>query len=596
MGFESSASQRGDGQPHEATSWTDEHLLKPLTDNVLKPVANSLLIQPYDAAANVVNFIASPINDHLLPKLNPFQLGEAKFLSPAWFAQNISGGLATAAVFAGAGKLTGMGLSKIEFGGALGSALASRQASQIIGGALYEGIRDPNAGESHFGNLVGGAVAFSVFEGGNSFARSGFSKYAARAATGGLGMTLGHITSESVTQGQLPTWQSLSAERQQLGQIAVTGAAMNLILPTLQRFGSPREALTVRQSVTPRESGTGTSVDSFGAAKTTYRPALATGFELSPRTSFKPQDLLLRLGDEPETTPRPPSPGITETTSELPASLTNAHVERVPMVVGANPEEARVFDSREDYENEARLVTNPKMKIMSVLGHPGTEVAMPVTTAEPISAQAAVDALNNLPDMRLVQRLTLLDETHPEEEWLRQTQGNPNLTVNAEAIEPGGIRVYKPGLSNLPENVTHEWNHLLRSQSPQATVAFDQVGDLEPLATNVTAPFESRLGDEQWSYLGEHLAAMPHSPADALMTASANPIRSTIWAKTVADRMATLPESERSVTHESHQSLIRFVDEQVKPEAMKTLQAAATGPDAARQARAQAILKFLQGN
>jgi hypothetical protein len=361
------------------------------------------------------------------------------------------------------------------------------------------------------------------------------------------------------------------------------GTAINLTLQPFSPNGVNMEHKIPGKSLREQLQSTGDA----------YRPK-ASAFDLTTRSPDR-QGFLLRIDKEPQ---RPSSTGSgLEGAAEMPSSLGAAHIEEVPMAVGAEPEVGRVFASRDEYIYEGQMVGTARMKVICVLSHPGTEVALPLESSVPISLPGAVEALHNLPDMRVAQRLSLLDQNHPEQEWLRQTQENPNLTVNAEAIEPGEVRVYKPGLDNFNENVVHEWNHLLRQESPKAAAAFDQVGDIEPVEITVNAPFPRLANDEIWSYLGEHLASFPNQPADALMTALANPIRSTIWAKAVGDRMASLSEGERTASYESHQSLQRFIKEQVKPQAVASLKAtAADGSNTARQVRAQNILNFLSGH
>ncbi len=203
-----------------------------VADNILKPAANAGGIEPYNAVSNAVSLVT---NDNVnLPKATAYEVKDAKLLSPTWFAQSISSGLAMVVPYALAGKAAGSTMR--GFGGAMqveGEAallLKSEQAASIFGAAAYDGLRDLRPGETHLGNALGGASGFFIFEKGNAFARTMplISKITARAATGAIGGTVQQSVSRVYSTGELPTsgemWHS-----------AVGGAAMNLTLPAAQR-------------------------------------------------------------------------------------------------------------------------------------------------------------------------------------------------------------------------------------------------------------------------------------------------------------------------------------------------------------------------
>lgn len=216
-------------QPNEEKS---SGLADWVADNILKPAANAGGIEPYNAVSNAVSMIT---DDNVnLPKATPYEIKEASLLSPTWFAQSVSSGLAMVVPYALAGKAAGASMrgfgSTMQVQGEAALFLKSEQAASIIGAAAYDGMRDLRPGETRAGNALGGASAFFIFEKGNALARTMplISRMTTRAATGAVGGTIQLSTSRLYSTGELPT----AAE---MYHSAVGGAAMNLTLPAAQR-------------------------------------------------------------------------------------------------------------------------------------------------------------------------------------------------------------------------------------------------------------------------------------------------------------------------------------------------------------------------
>ena len=234
------------------------------------------------------------------------------------------------------------------------------------------------------------------------------------------------------------------------------------------------------------------------------------------------------------------------------------------------------------------------MRILALAAHPRTEVAVPVESTLSISLDDVVDALHHLPNMDLVRRITVIDEPHREEQWLRQTLDNARLCVKAEAIPHAGeIRIYATGIdASFSDTVLHEWNHLLKHAYPKASEAFDRVGTIEPFGLGAHAPFNELIADEEWSYLGERLSDFDREPAEALMLASALPIRSTIWGSAFGATLDALP-AKLGAQHRSHQSMRAFIEASARPDAIGILRELENDPDSAVGMRARGILRYL---
>jgi hypothetical protein len=275
--------------------------------------------------------------------------------------------------------------------------------------------------------------------------------------------------------------------------------------------------------------------------------------------------------------------------------FSSERIEHVPLVIGPSSSDVRRYDSYDDYRYSGQRIWGASMRIMALAAHPGTEIAVPLESTLSISLDEIADALHNLPNLELIRRITIIDEPHAEEQWLRQTRDNAGLCVKAEAFPRAGeIRIYATGIdASFSGTVLHEWNHLLKGAYPNASDAFDRVGTIEPFELGAFAPFAELRADEEWSYLGEQLADFKRQPAEALILALALPIRSSIWGSAFGAALDALSEPEFGVDHQSHQSIRAFIDASARPDAIGTLRELENDPDPEVCLRAQAILRYL---
>jgi predicted acylesterase/phospholipase RssA len=129
-----------------------------------------------------------------------------------------------------ASKLAGAGLRSVgaEMGlsGTAARIMASDTTAMMLGGALVDGSRELQKGETRFGNIGAGIVGMGVFGAGNSAVRDwSIAKRAfiAYPVIGAIGAEAQHVTSQ-VLSGQKPTFDDA-------GTTMLHGAAMNAVMP-----------------------------------------------------------------------------------------------------------------------------------------------------------------------------------------------------------------------------------------------------------------------------------------------------------------------------------------------------------------------------
>lgn len=355
-------------QPKSSPDEKSEGLVDWLGDNVGKPFANALVVEPWNVAVNVVG---KPVNAasqavahvDVMAKATHFEVRPAQFLTPSWFVQTASGGLGAVIPYALAGKgagslMRGAG-ARMEATGMTAAFLKSETAAQVVGAAAFDGIRDTRAGETHFGNAVGGAAGFFVFGKGNEFAKrfNLSTQLPLQALTGMVGGPVQQSVSRFIATGEMPN-------KQELLESSVSGAFMNTALPHMQRgivtaadrasrglgLGVPIERFAENKfGARPENSENAFSSPTF---KTAINNSWARVHEQTGELSFAPKSNVIRISENAG----PEKLGHEAIHSTL-ASRLKADYERVATLVA----EGRPNQAWESYralrlESEARAI------------------------------------------------------------------------------------------------------------------------------------------------------------------------------------------------------------------------------------------------
>ncbi|MBY0552301.1 MAG: hypothetical protein K2W95_33790 [Candidatus Obscuribacterales bacterium] len=175
---ESSAPVAGDRLSLALLAYKDEapglaEPLKFLEKNVVNPLVNHAVLEPYNTVASLAN---AETNNQVLPEAKLLDVPRAEFLSSAWCSQTVSSGVGMILPYAVAGKAVGGSLrtfgSTIGAEGVTARLLKNEGLANVCGAALYDGFRPLREGESRLGNVAGGVAAFTVFGVGNHLGRN----------------------------------------------------------------------------------------------------------------------------------------------------------------------------------------------------------------------------------------------------------------------------------------------------------------------------------------------------------------------------------------------------------------------------------------
>ena len=206
-----------------------------MEQTVLAPSINAALIEPWNALASSVNSASRAIADkELVSRLPEMELAKHEFLSTGWLVESTAAGLGMLIPYTVAGKFTGGALrsvgARLELKGSAAKFFQHQASAQILGAAIYDGMRETRPGETRMGNALGGAAAFTAFELGNAVSKElPLAKMLlARAAIGSVGAVTQQSVSSLWSTGQMPGRESLL-------KAGVGGMVMNIVLPESQR-------------------------------------------------------------------------------------------------------------------------------------------------------------------------------------------------------------------------------------------------------------------------------------------------------------------------------------------------------------------------
>lgn len=202
-----------------------------IESNIIAPFTNNAILEPYNAAAGLINGVSGREVFHEQKLLTQTA---TQFLSSDWFLQSACSGLGMVVPYTISAKLAGGGLraagAKLRLEGVSAQLIKSEILAGVTGAALYDGLRNPREGESRVGNILAGATAFAVFGTGNRFCKdlTGLKAIASRSAIGFAGAEAQLTVSRLVSQGHLPSGPECM-------QAGVSGAFMNNVLPRVQQ-------------------------------------------------------------------------------------------------------------------------------------------------------------------------------------------------------------------------------------------------------------------------------------------------------------------------------------------------------------------------
>lgn len=222
-----------------------------------------------------------------------------------------------------------------------------------------------------------------------------------------------------------------------------------------------------------------------------------------------------------------------------------------------------------------------------------------------------IPILDEMPNPGLIKQLTLVKERNHEDAWIRQTYDREFVSV-ATASTLGEVKFYNPMRTNVREYMLHEWSHLVKFGQKENSRLFDLAMLVDKEEMNITHPprgddgkfpagelekgmyFASRYSrrneDENFAvHMGEYFL---NPDADEFMVlARSAPVRAAVFGRSLNHELNI--SGRQSPFAEQLRQRIKYVEENIVPDAQKVLEEYLWHTDANKRAAAADLLGHL---
>lgn len=219
-----------------------------------------------------------------------------------------------------------------------------------------------------------------------------------------------------------------------------------------------------------------------------------------------------------------------------------------------------------------------------------------------------IPVLDDMPNPGLIRQLTLVKERNHEDAWLRQTYDRDFVSV-ASASTLGEVKFYNPKRNNVGEIMLHEWSHLAKFGDKETSRLFDLAMIVDKEEMNMTHPprgedgkvppgememgmyFASRYSrrneDENFAvHMGEYF--LNPDGDEFMVLARSAPVRAAVFGRSLNRE---LHASAKESPHAEHlRQRVKYVEENIVPEAQRVLEQYLYHSDANKRAAAADLL------
>lgn len=225
-----------------------------LTKNCVNPFVNTFYVESHNALANAANLASENTAGHkIMGKDALLDVGNAEnMMSWEFLAQQVSAGLAMIVPQTIVGKLAGGTLRGISTATKLGrhvgplikqeqfvaGILNSEKTAQVVGGTLFDGLKDTHEGQSHVSNAMHSAVLFTVIENTNPLTKNlvWYKKYSALIGIGAGASAIGAVAGAATYDIQKEKQINGEHILKEVSASVISGGAMNALFPAAQHL------------------------------------------------------------------------------------------------------------------------------------------------------------------------------------------------------------------------------------------------------------------------------------------------------------------------------------------------------------------------
>lgn len=223
--------------------------------NFVNPLLNTMCIEPANAAGLTLERASGKPPCHRIEPL-PVPSTDEKHPSAEMICQSAASAIGSVVPYALAGRLTSNTMrfagASLKVEGALATLAQNEKVAQILGGGLYDGMKETHAGETHLRNGLAGAANFAVLEYWKVNPKSSLVGRSMDRFFAGAAGTFAHIGISRPDSLSLNSQVKLNTP-----QLLMTGGLMNVLLPGTQ------EGIRLLQDKATLKMGLGVPIDRY---------------------------------------------------------------------------------------------------------------------------------------------------------------------------------------------------------------------------------------------------------------------------------------------------------------------------------------------
>jgi tetratricopeptide (TPR) repeat protein len=224
-----------------------------------------------------------------------------------------------------------------------------------------------------------------------------------------------------------------------------------------------------------------------------------------------------------------------------------------------------------------------------------TEQLSKLPMFENLRPEHIAQLLSELPDGGVIfaKRINLLyGEISPYDRWHRQSYDREFKTAG-QASRDGEIDLFstkRDSLERIRHLLFHEWAHLVKFALPKESNLFNLATVLEEHGW-AQRRYARKDTEENWAV---HFEKALRADGDHLLELeAAAPIRLAMFGRTLGQILEAVPEASRSPHHEQYQKRVKFITQEVMPEAIDRLWSLQDSPNARYRKIATQLLGHL---
>lgn len=222
-----------------------------------------------------------------------------------------------------------------------------------------------------------------------------------------------------------------------------------------------------------------------------------------------------------------------------------------------------------DLAHRGWLYLSVPLNVWTPVGLPGPKLRLVNSSYVWFKADDFFKTALELPDVRVLKSITVLNRPHSEEMRLQEITGNAELRIDVDADDQGNVFLYRPkDIETVRGALIKIFCQLLWSQAGEEGEGFSRWCQLRPLEL---PDQDKTITDSQkaWVKLGEMLLSL--DVTEGLVIAEFNFVLASLWGRALARVMSQVPPELHGDSFAKHEKVAIVLNDTIRSHAIHEL-------------------------